>query len=50
MVSEKHAGFIINTGGATCEDVTQLISLIQRTVKERTGYTLECEVMRIGKE
>lgn len=49
MVSEKHAGFIINTGSATSADVCGLIEKIQNTVKERTGFTLECEVMRIGK-
>lgn len=50
MVSEKHAGFIINTGGATCKDVSRLIAHIQDTVKAQTGYSLECEVMRVGKE
>lgn len=48
MVSEKHAGFIVNVGGATCEDVRRLIGVIQRTVFERTGVTLECEVKTIG--
>ena len=44
QVSEKHAGFIINRNNATFEDVTKLIRFVQQTVKEKTGYTLECEV------
>ena len=48
-VSEKHAGFIINKGGATCEDVLRLIEHIQKTVKEKSGVDLECEVKPVGK-
>jgi UDP-N-acetylenolpyruvoylglucosamine reductase len=48
QVSPKHAGFIVNTAGATCEDVLRLIERIQRTVKEETGVTLECEVRKTG--
>lgn len=44
QVSEKHAGFIINAGGATCRDVQELIAFIQQTVQKQTGYFLECEV------
>lgn len=44
MVSEKHAGFIVNAGGATCQDVLDLIGLIQETVQAQTGVALECEV------
>ena len=47
MVSKKHSGFIINTGNATCKDVTDLIALIQKTVFEKKGIKLECEVKRI---
>lgn len=43
-VSRKHAGFIINRGGATAADVKKLIAEVQRIVREKTGYTLECEV------
>ena len=43
-VSRKHAGFIINRGGATAADVKKLIAEVQRVVREKTGYTLECEV------
>ena len=44
MVSEKHAGFVINAGGATSGDVLALIAHVQRTVKEQTGVALEPEV------
>jgi len=47
-VSEKHAGFIVNLGGATCGDVLRLIEIIQETVFRETGVRLECEVKRIG--
>lgn len=50
QVSEKHAGFIVNTGGATCQDVLELISIIQKTVEEQTGTCLECEVRVTGEE
>ena len=48
-VSVKHAGFIINAGGATCEDVMGLVRLVQETVLRETGYTLECEIIRTGR-
>lgn len=48
QISEKHANFIINKGNATAEDVKKLISDVQKAVKEKTGYTLECEVKLIG--
>lgn len=47
QVSEKHCGFIVNKGGATCEDVLGLIKQVQKTVQEKTGYELECEVRYI---
>lgn len=47
QVSEKHAGFIINKGGATCSDVCKLVEHIQKTVKENKGVELECEIRRI---
>lgn len=46
-VSRKHAGFIINRGGATATDVRELIAEVQRIVREKTGYTLECEIKYI---
>ena len=44
QVSEKHAGFLINRGGATCDDMLRLIELVQQRVKEAFGVQLECEV------
>lgn len=48
MVSEKHAGFIVNIGNATCEDVLKLIDKIRETVKKKSGVTLECEIRPIS--
>ena len=45
QVSEKHAGFVINKGGATANDVTELIDLIKKTVETQTGVSLEPEVI-----
>ena len=50
QVSEKHSGFVINRKDATCRDVLDLIKIVQQTVKEKTGFTLECEVRKIGFE
>lgn len=44
QVSEKHAGFVINKGGATAKDVTQLIEYIRKVIKEREGVDIETEV------
>lgn len=44
QVSKKHAGFIINLGSATSEDVKCLVEKIQSTVLQRTGIALECEI------
>ena len=44
QVSPKHAGFVINTGNATCADVKGLIAHIQKTVQEKDGVLLEPEV------
>lgn len=44
QVSEKHAGFIINKGGATAADVAQLIELVRSEVKKQFGVELEPEV------
>lgn len=48
QVSEKHAGFIINTGNATCADVLGLIEKVRETVLTQTGVLLEPEVKMIG--
>lgn len=47
QVSEKHAGFVINRGNATCADVMALMEVIQETVERRTGILLEPEVKMI---
>ena len=44
QVSEKHEGFVINRGGASCADVTALMAEIQKRVREKTGVVLEPEV------
>ena len=44
QVSEKHAGFVINKGGATAEDIKNLVAHIQKTVKEKFDVSLECEI------
>ena len=48
MVSELHAGFVVNDGSATAEDVINLIRHIQQTVKAQSGVDLEPEVRLIG--
>lgn len=40
-VSEKHCGFVVNLGGATCADVLALCDEVRVVVKEKTGYDLE---------
>lgn len=50
QVSRKHAGFVINAGGATCSDVLELCEHIQKTVYERFGVTLEREIKILGEE
>ena len=48
QVSEKHAGFVVNTGGATSDDILSLIRLVRDTVLEKTGVLLEPEVRMLG--
>lgn len=43
-VSEKHAGFIVNRGGATSADVLALIDIIKSEVKEKFGVDIVCEI------
>ncbi len=47
QVSEKHAGFIINRGGATCRDVLELVSIIKNKIYELHGIEIECEIIHI---
>ena len=44
QISEKHCGFVINRGGATCADVVELTEQVSRIVKEKTGFVLEREI------
>lgn len=44
QVSEKHAGFLVNRGGATCADVLELIRQVRERVEAETGVLLEPEV------
>ena len=48
QVSEKHAGFVINRGGATCADVLALVDQVRERVLRETGVTLEREVRLLG--
>ena len=44
QVSEKHAGFVVNRGGATCGDVLALVDQVKEEVLRQTGVELEMEV------
>ena len=50
QVSEKHAGFIVNIGGATASDVVTLIREVQRRVYEKFTVLLEPEIRQIGEQ
>lgn len=49
QISEKHANFIINRGGAKADDVMAIIQHVQKTVKEKQGFDLKPEVKFIGR-
>lgn len=48
QVSEKHAGFLINRGGATCADVLELADQVRQEVLRQTGVELELEIRVLG--
>ena len=48
QISEKHCGFVINKGGATAKDVTDLMEETKKVVMEKFGVALEPEVKRLG--
>lgn len=48
QVSLKHANFIVNLGSATAADTWNLISFVQKTVKEKTSVDISTEVIRLG--
>ena len=45
QVSEKHAGFVVNKGGATCRDVLTLVDHVKEVVFQQTGFRLELEII-----
>ena len=47
-VSNKHANFFVNDGGATARDVLQVISHVRNVVLSQSGIRLELEVMLVG--
>ena len=49
-VSEKHAGFIVNKGGATTGDILRLIELVREKVLRDSGVALETEVRFVGEK
>lgn len=50
QVSEKHAGFIVNVGGATAADILALIDLVRQRVLSQAGVMLEPEVRIVGED
>ena len=48
QISEKHAGFIINKGDATCEDILNLAQEVEKIVLEKKGIVLEKEMIIVG--
>ncbi|HHY75259.1 MAG TPA: UDP-N-acetylmuramate dehydrogenase [Firmicutes bacterium] len=50
QISPKHAGFIVNTGGATASEVLTLMRIIQEKVKATYGVDLEPEIVVIGED
>ena len=49
MISDKHANFSINTGGAGAKDILDLLNLARSEVKKRTGIELEPEIKMMGR-
>ncbi|WP_322627533.1 UDP-N-acetylmuramate dehydrogenase [Aedoeadaptatus coxii] len=50
QVSEKHCGFVINRGNATCQEVVELIRTVQEAVYQKHGVELETEVKVLGEQ
>lgn len=50
QVSEKHCGFVVNVGNATCRDVEQLISVVQKTIRDNYDVEIETEIKLIGED
>lgn len=49
MISEKHANFIVNTGGAEAKDILALLYLAREKVREETGIELQPEIQVVGR-
>jgi UDP-N-acetylmuramate dehydrogenase len=49
MISEKHANYIVNTGGASAKDILALLFMARDTVKRETGIELEPEIKVVGR-
>jgi UDP-N-acetylmuramate dehydrogenase len=49
-ISDKHSGFVINTGNATSQNVIELIQDVQRIVQDKFGVLLETEIRLIGEK
>ena len=47
-VSSKHSGFIVNKGGATANDVAELVKIVKEKVYEQNKINLECEIKTLG--
>jgi len=50
QVSQKHCGFIVNLGNATYKDISTLIKIVQKTVKDVHGVDLELEIKVVGED
>lgn len=50
QISEKHAGFIINTGNATCKDVINLVKYTKEKVYDKFGKNIELEIQILGEK
>lgn len=50
QVSEKHCGFVVNRGNASCKDVLTLIKMVRKIVEDKFGVTLEREVRILGRD
>lgn len=48
QISEKHCGFVVNRGAATCQEVLDLIAMVQKVVKDNYDVVLETEVKYLG--
>lgn len=48
QVSEKHCGFVVNRGNATCKEILELIEIVRKVVRDNYGVMLETEVKYLG--